>query len=133
MNKNIAKYIDHTLLKPDATTTQVKKICDEAKEYGFASVCVNPTHISFVAKELSGSDVKACVVVGFPLGANTSEIKAFETKDVVAKGAQEVDMVINVGAAKEGNWELVQKDIAAVVGAADGNACESHNRNMPID
>ena len=120
MNKNIAKYIDHTLLKPDATTAQVKKICDEAKEYGFASVCVNPTHVSFVAKELSGSDVKTCVVVGFPLGANTSETKAYEAKDVIAKGAQEVDMVINIGAAKEGNWELVQSDIAAVVGAADG-------------
>jgi len=120
MIKNIAKYIDHTILKPDATTEQVKKICIEAKEYGFASVCVNPTHVQLVASELQGSDVKTCVVVGFPLGANASQTKAYEAKNVVSLGAQEVDMVINVGAAKEGNWDLVQSDIKSVVAAAAG-------------
>ena len=119
---NIAKYIDHTILKPDATAEQVKKICSEAMQYGFASVCVNPTHTPLVASELSGSGVKTCVVIGFPLGANSSETKAFEAKDVIAKGAEEVDMVINVGAAKEGNWALVESDIKAVVDAAAGKA-----------
>ncbi len=122
MIENIAKYIDHTILKPNATSEQVKKICAEALEYGFASVCVNPTHVMLVADELKGSEVKTCVVVGFPLGANSSETKAFETADVIKNGAQEVDMVINVGAAKDGNWTLVQSDIKAVVDAAAGKA-----------
>ncbi len=122
MIKNISKYIDHTILKPNATVDQVKKICDEAKEYDFASVCVNPTHVALVAEELKDSDVKTCVVVGFPLGANSSETKAFETTDVIAKGADEVDMVINVGAAKDGDWAFVQNDIKAVVTAASGKA-----------
>lgn len=120
MNKDIAKYIDHTILKPNATSKQVKKICDEAKEYGFASVCVNPTHVSFVADELNGSDVKTCVVVGFPLGTNTTCIKVAETKSVIEDGADEVDMVVNVGAIKDGNWELVESDIKGVVDAAKG-------------
>ena len=119
---NIAEYIDHTILKPDATAAQVKKICGEAIEYGFASVCVNPSRIKLVAEELKGSDVRACVVVGFPLGASTSEAKAYETHDVISKGAEEVDMVINIGAAKDGDWELVQSDIKAVVSAADKKA-----------
>ena len=122
MIENIAKYIDHTILKPDAARDAVRQICDEAKEYGFASVCVNPTHIELVAKELKGSGVKACVVVGFPLGANTSDTKACETRDVIEMGAEEVDMVINIGAAKDGDWELVQSDIKAVVDAAGGKA-----------
>ena len=122
MIDNIAKYIDHTILKPDATADMVKKICGEARQYGFASVCVNPAHISLVAGELSGSESKACVVVGFPLGANTSDTKACETRDVISKGAEEVDMVINIGAAKDSNWELVQSDIKAVVDAAAGKA-----------
>lgn len=122
MNKDIAKYIDHTILKPNATSEQVKKICDEAKEYGFASVCVNPTHVSFVASELQGSDVKTCVVVGFPLGANTTCIKVAETKSVIEDGADEVDMVVNVGAIKDGNWELVESDIKGVVDEAKGKA-----------
>jgi deoxyribose-phosphate aldolase len=122
MNKDIAKYIDHTILKPNATREQVKKICDEAKEYGFASVCINPTHVAFVANELKDSEVKTCVVVGFPLGANTTCIKVVETESVIKDGAQEVDMVVNVGAIKDGNWELVESDIKGVVDAAKGKA-----------
>ncbi len=115
---NLAKYIDHTILKPQATTDQVKVICDEAREYGFMSVCVNIVHTEFVAKQLEGCDVKTCTVVGFPLGAVLPEVKAFETKLAVEKGADEIDMVINVGALKEGNYDLVQKDIQAVVDAS---------------
>jgi deoxyribose-phosphate aldolase len=122
MNKDIAKYIDHTILKPNATREQVKKICDEAKEYGFASVCINPTHVAFVANELKDSEVKTCVVVGFTLGANTTCIKVVETESVIKDGAQEVDMVVNVGAIKDGNWELVESDIKGVVDAAKGKA-----------
>lgn len=118
----VLKAIDHTLLKPDATTEQVKKICDEAKQYGFASVCVNPSNIAYVAQQLAGSGVSPCCVVGFPLGATMPEVKAFETKRCIAVGATEIDMVINVGAAKAGNWSLVQKDIEEVVLAAKGKA-----------
>lgn len=115
---NLAKYIDHTILKADATTDQVKKICAEARDYGFMSVCVNTTHAALVSKELEGSDVKTCTVVGFPLGAMTSDAKAFETRNAVALGADEIDMVINVGAMKEGNFDLVEQDIKAVVDAS---------------
>ena len=117
-----AKYIDHTLLKPDATEAQIKKVCDEAKQYNFASVCVNPSNIELVAKELKGSTVSPCVVVGFPLGATTPAVKAFETNEVIEKGAKEVDMVINIGAVKSGNWNLVEEDIKAVVHASHGRA-----------
>lgn len=117
-----AKYVDHTLLKPDATEDKIKKVCDEAKQYGFASVCVNPSYIELVARELRGSSVNPCVVVGFPLGATTPAVKAFETNEVIEKGAKEVDMVINIGAAKSGNWNLVEEDIRAVVRAARGRA-----------
>lgn len=116
------KYTDHTLLKPDATAGQIKVVCAEAREYGFASVCVNPSYIGLVAKELDGSGVNPCVVVGFPLGATLPEIKAAETRAVTALGAKEVDMVINIGAAKDGDWALVQRDIEAVVEAAAGKA-----------
>lgn len=122
MNSKIANMIDHTILKAVATKEDVIKICNEAKEYGFFSVCINPTHIEFVKNELKGSDVKVCTVIGFPLGANTPEVKAFETKDAIAKGADEVDMVINVGALKDKNYDLVFKDIKAVVDAADKKA-----------
>ena len=122
MMQNMNQYIDHTVLKPDATKDQVKKICDEAKQYSFASVCINPTHVELTAAELAGSDVKVCTVIGFPLGANTSQVKAYEAADAIAKGAQEVDMVINIGAAKDGDWDLVQSDIGAVVDAAAGKA-----------
>ena len=117
---NLNKYIDHTLLKPESTTSQIIKLCDEAKKYDFASVCVNPTHIALCAKELKGSTVKVCTVIGFPLGANTSEVKAFETKNAIENGAGEIDMVLNIGALKEGNYELVKKDIKAVHDAANG-------------
>lgn len=94
----LAKYIDHTVLKAQTTEGEVKKVCEEAKEYGFFSVCINPSYIEFAKEQLKGSDVKICTVIGFPLGANTSEVKAFETIDAINKGADEVDMVINIGA-----------------------------------
>jgi len=118
----VLKTIDHTLLKPDATPEQIKKVCDEARQYGFASVCVNPSNIAYVAQQLAGSGVSPCCVVGFPLGATMPEVKAFETKRCIAVGATEIDMVINIGAAKAGNWTLVQKDIEEVVLAAKGKA-----------
>ena len=119
--KQLAKYIDHTLLKLDASAAQIIKICDEAKTYGFASVCVNPSRIALVAEQLKGTDVTPCCVVGFPLGAIPSESKAAETAVAVRNGAGEIDMVINIGAAKDGDWALVESDIAAVK-AACGNA-----------
>ncbi len=123
MDKNeMAKYLDDTLLKADATPEQIIAICKEAKEYGCASVCVNTAYVDLVAKELAGSDVKTCCVVGFPLGAMTSEAKAFEAKDAIEKGANEVDMVIEVGRAKAGDFDYVKKDIGAVVAAADKKA-----------
>lgn len=122
MKQNIANMIDHTVLKAFSTREDVKKICAEAKEYGFFSVCINPTHIELAKKELEGSDVKVCTVIGFPLGANTSEVKAFETKDAISKGAHEVDMVINVGALKDKDYDLVYNDIKSVVDAANKEA-----------
>lgn len=119
---NIASYIDHTLLKPEATKEQIVKLCQEAAEYKFASVCVNPAWVSVSAKELSDSPVKVCTVIGFPLGASTSETKAFETADAIAKGAEEIDMVINIGALKSGDEELVKNDIKSVVESAKGKA-----------
>ncbi|KOP66408.1 deoxyribose-phosphate aldolase [Paenibacillus solani] len=119
---NIAGMIDHTLLKADATQAEIKKITDEAKKYEFASVCVNPTWVSYCAEQLAGTNVKVCTVIGFPLGATTSAVKAFEAKDAIANGATEVDMVINIGALKDRNDELVLKDIQAVVDAAKGKA-----------
>ena len=112
------KYIDHTILKPETTQKQVEKILSEPKEYDFASVCVNPTWVSLAAESLKDSDVKVCTVIGFPLGANTSAVKAFETEDAIANGADEIDMVINVGALKAGNDALVLDDIKAVVDAS---------------
>lgn len=114
------KFIDHTLLKPEATEEQIMKIIAEAKEYDFASVCVNPTWVPLATKELKGTDVKVCTVIGFPLGANTPAVKAFETKDAIANGADEVDMVINIGQLKAGNDKAVEEDIRAVVEAANG-------------
>lgn len=119
---SLAKYIDHTLLKPQASLEQIKKVCDEAKEQNFASVCVNPNYIEYVAKQLEGSGVAPCVVIGFPLGATTPEVKAAETCIVTSLGAKEVDMVVNVGAIKSGDWQLVKRDIEAVVNAAKGKA-----------
>ncbi|HEM4482577.1 TPA: deoxyribose-phosphate aldolase [Streptococcus suis] len=112
------KYIDHTILKPETTQEQVEKILVEAKEYDFASVCVNPTWVALAAESLKDSDVKVCTVIGFPLGANTPAVKAFETKDAISNGADEIDMVINIGALKTGNYDLVLEDIKAVVEAS---------------
>ncbi len=119
---NIARYIDHTLLKPDASAAQITALCGEAIRYKFASVCVNPCYASLVTAKLQGSGVKTCCVVGFPLGANTPEVKAAETRDCIAHGAREVDMVVNVGAMKSGDWEQVRRDISAVTEAARGQA-----------
>lgn len=120
--ESLAKYVDHTLLKPQASLEQVKKVCDEAKQHKFASVCVNPNYIGFVAQQLEGSGVAPCVVIGFPLGATTPDVKAAETCAVVELGAKEVDMVVNIGAIKSGDWQLVKRDIEAVVNAARGKA-----------
>lgn len=114
------KYIDHTLLKPDASQEQLETLIEEAKKYDFASVCVNPTWVNFAAQALKATDVKVCTVIGFPLGANTPELKAFETSDAIQNGANEVDMVINIGALKSRNFDLVERDIRAVVEAAKG-------------
>lgn len=122
MNKKIANMIDHTVLKAFTTKEDVIKVCNEAKEHGFFSVCINPTHIELAKKELMDSNVKVCTVIGFPLGANTPQVKAFETTDAIAKGADEVDMVINIGALKDKNYDLVYEDIKAVVDAANKKA-----------
>lgn len=114
----INKYIDHTLLKPDATVAAIKKLCEEAREHDFMSVCVNSCHVRLVADELRDSGVKTCCVVGFPLGAMATEAKAYEARFCVENGADEVDMVINIGAAKDGNWEFVEEDIRSVTEAA---------------
>ncbi|WP_208589438.1 deoxyribose-phosphate aldolase [Gracilibacillus suaedae] len=122
MNMTLANKIDHTALKPDTTNEQIETLCNEAKEYGFYSVCVNPTWVSYAKELLKGSHVAVCTVIGFPLGATSSAVKAFETKYTIEKGATEVDMVINIAALKDGKQELVQKDIAGVVQAASGKA-----------
>ncbi|SER33333.1 deoxyribose-phosphate aldolase [Streptococcus gallolyticus] len=114
----INRYIDHTLLKPESTQTQIDKLIAEAVEHQFASVCVNPTWVSYAAKGLKGTEVNVCTVIGFPLGANTSSVKAFETKDAVANGADEIDMVINIGQLKSGQYDAVEADISAVVEAS---------------
>ena len=115
---NLNKYIDHTVLKADTSKAKVQQIIDEAIQYDFMSVCINPTWVSFAAKQLATTDVKVCTVIGFPLGANTSAVKAFEAADAIKQGADEVDMVINIGAAKDGDWDLVESDIQAVVDAS---------------
>lgn len=112
------KYIDHTLLKPEATKEQITKLCEEARQYDFASVCVNTCYVPLARQLLAGSDVKVCCVVGFPLGAMDTVSKAFEAKTAVENGAQEVDMVINIGALKDKDYDYVTKDIAAVVEAS---------------
>lgn len=117
---NYNKMIDHTVLKADTPLETVKRICDEAMEYGFASVCINPCYVAYCADYLKDSDVNVCTVIGFPLGANTSAVKAFETKDAIANGADEIDMVMNIGALKDKNYDLVRDDVKAVVEAANG-------------
>lgn len=115
---NLAKMIDHTLLKPDATQQEIAQLCFEARKYGFASVCVNPTWVSLCAELLKGSPVKVCTVIGFPLGATSSETKAFETETAIRAGATEIDMVINIGALKARDLDTVARDIRGVVNAA---------------
>ncbi|MCM3687843.1 deoxyribose-phosphate aldolase [Kocuria rosea] len=114
----LAPYIDHTLLKPEASREQIATLCEEARQYGFASVCTNPLWAGFVRERLAGSDVKTCVVVGFPLGASATEVKAFETATAVTEGAQEIDMVIDIAAARAGERETLERDVRAVAGAA---------------
>ncbi len=114
----LSKYIDHTILKPDTKKEQVIAVCNEAKQYDFMSVCVNSYYTKLVSEQLASSDVKVCTVVGFPLGACTKEAKAFETKQAVENGADEIDMVINVGALKDGHYDVVLEDIKAVVEAS---------------
>ncbi|MGE5508660.1 MAG: deoxyribose-phosphate aldolase [Chitinophagales bacterium] len=116
----LAKLIDHTLLKPDAAPEAIAKLCGEAKTHGFASVCVNPCNVARAADLLRGSAVKVCTVIGFPLGASTHLTKAFEVRDAIANGADELDMVLNVGALKAQEYQVVQRDIEAVVDAAQG-------------
>ncbi|MFG1591706.1 deoxyribose-phosphate aldolase [Halobacteriovorax sp. CON-3] len=118
--QDIAQFIDHTLLKPEASSLQIKKLCQEANEYGFKSVCINPSNILEAKKHIDPSKSLICTVIGFPLGAMTTETKVFETKDAIEKGADEIDMVLNIGRLKEGNLEYVEQDIAAVVKAANG-------------
>ena len=117
---NLSKLIDHTILKADAKVEDVIRYCNEAKEHGFMSVCVNSGHVVEVCRQLENSDVKVCSVIGFPLGAMATEVKAFETSYCVDNGADEIDMVINIGALKDKNYDLVQRDIEEVVKAAKG-------------
>ncbi len=121
-NAGYAKYMDHTVLKPETQRATVAKFCDEAIQYKFASVCINPTHVKFAAERLRGTGVKTCCVIGFPLGANTSFVKGVETMEAVKNGAEEVDMVINIGALKDRDYQLVYEDIKAVVDAAHPQA-----------
>jgi deoxyribose-phosphate aldolase len=123
LSQSIANLIDHTALKADTTKEQILTLCAEAKQYSFASVCVNPTWVKLAAEQLQEAEkVKVCTVIGFPLGANTPEVKAIETSNAIENGATEVDMVINIAALKEQNDELVERDIQAVVEAAKGKA-----------
>ncbi|MCI0394465.1 MAG: deoxyribose-phosphate aldolase [Chloroflexi bacterium] len=122
-NDSVARLIDHTLLKPDASQDQIAQLCYEARTHHFASVCVNPAHVKLCAQLLKGSDVAVCTVVGFPLGATPATVKAYETQQAIRDGASEIDMVINIGALKSKEYKTVYEDIAAVVRAADaGNA-----------
>lgn len=117
-DRSLASMIDHTLLKPDATSDKIAQLCFEARKYHFASVCVNPTHVKLCADLLRDSDVKVCTVIGFPLGATSPEVKAFEARNALENGATEIDMVINIGALKAGETELVARDIRGVVEVA---------------
>lgn len=122
MTKKLAKYIDHTLLKPESTKEEISQIVKEAIAYDFASVCINPHWVSYSFEKLKNTDVKVCTVIGFPLGASPTETKVFETDLAIKNGATEVDMVINVGELKSGNVDFVLKDISEVVKASDGRA-----------
>jgi len=117
-DKNLARKIDHTLLKPDARPEEIRALCEEARKYVFASVCINPCYVALCYEMLKNTEVKVCTVIGFPLGATTTEVKRFETEQAIYNGATEVDMVINVGQLQEGNYEYVTNDIKQVVNAA---------------
>ena len=118
---NAAKLIDHTLLKPAATRQDIHQLCQEARQYGFCSVCINPVWVSYAKEQLQGSDVKVCTVIGFPLGANTTAVKTYETEDALKNGADEIDMVINIGALKAQDYSTVLQDIQAVRQACLGH------------
>lgn len=120
--KPLSRYIDHTLLRPTATAAEIDKLCREAREYGFAAVCVNPVWVERCAGELAGSDVAVATVVGFPLGASTSRVKALEAEDAIERGATELDMVAALGKIKEADWAAVEADVRAVVEAVAGRA-----------
>ncbi len=124
---DLAPYIDHTLLKPDATEAQVKKLCEEAVQYGFYTVCVNPSWVTYCARKLRGTGVKVCAVVGFPLGATDSRTKAYETRNAIENGADEIDTVINVGALRNGDLKTVEEDLRAVL-----RACRSTTTTKAI-
>ncbi|PIK15995.1 deoxyribose-phosphate aldolase [Halobacteriovorax sp. JY17] len=116
--KEINRYIDHTLLKPNATKQQILDLCQEARNYNFATVCLNPTWVELAAKELKGSNTGICTVIGFPLGAGLAKVKAFEASEAIKQGATEIDMVLNIGALIDGNTTLAEEDISAVVKAS---------------
>jgi len=124
---DIAKCIDHTLLKPEATANDIKKLCAEAKNYKFVAVCISPSYVSLAAKELKGTDIIVCTVVGFPSGAHEPEIKRFETKRAIQNGAKEIDMVINIGALKSKNYDLVFEDIRIVC-----EMCKDNNAHSKV-
>ena len=130
-NLELAKMIDHTILKADATKSDIEKLCEEAKKYNFASVCVNPYWVSLASDLLKNSTVKVCTVIGFPLGATSSESKAFETEIAILQGADEVDMVINVGAMKNNKTDIVENDILAVVNSARKTG-KTQNKNIIV-
>lgn len=125
---NPAKLIDHTLLKPTATREEIHRLCEEARQYGFFSVCINPVWVSYAKEQLKGTEVKVCTVIGFPLGANTTAVKTYETEDALKNGADEIDMVINLGALKDKNYQTVLQDIQAV-----RNACRGHILKVIIE
>ncbi|MFT8639556.1 deoxyribose-phosphate aldolase [Bifidobacterium sp.] len=126
-NNSSASLIDHTLLKPDARLGEIKKLCKEADQYHFHSVCVNPCWVSAASSSLADSDVKVCTVISFPFGASLSRVKAFETEQAIQDGATEVDMVLNIGQALDGNWDYVAKDIQAVAEAAHAHSDSANN------
>lgn len=125
---NLAKLIDHTILKPIAQRADIDRVCAEARKYGFCSVCINPVWVAYAKQLLKGSDVKVCTVIGFPLGANTSAVKAYETKDALNNGADEIDMVINIGALKDKDYDTVLADIQAV-----RKECQGHTLKVIIE
>ena len=130
-NAELAKMIDHTILKANATQSDIEKLCEEAKEYKFASVCVNPYWVPLASDLLKNSTVKVCTVIGFPLGATSSESKASETEIAILQGADEVDMVINVGAMKNNQTDIVEKDILSVVNSARKTG-KAQNKNITV-